>query len=625
MNILSMENVAKGYTENYLFEKVSLGIDDNDRIGLVGINGTGKTTLLKIISGQVKPDAGNIIHGKGMRVQCLSQDLQFDENMSVLEHILQGDHPLMKTIRGYETVIRRLTKNPEDIALQKQLAENTAGMDAMDAWNFDTLVKSILSKLGILDMESKISELSGGQRKRIALAEALIQPADLLILDEPTNHIDFETIKWLEDYLSQRRGALLLVTHDRYFLNRVVNRIVEIDRGRLYCYEGNFEYFLEKKTLREEAQTSMDEKRKRLYLNELKWIRRGAKARTTKQKARISRFDDLKTNLPDTQTEQMVLPVAYTRLGNKVIEFHNVSKSFDRTNIIRNFSTIINPDDRIGVVGPNGSGKTTLLNLIAGLILPDSGEITKGETVRISYYRQNNEDMDYSIRMIDYIKQTAEYVEANNGYKISAGQMLERFLFDGSKQRSFIKNLSGGEKRRLLLAKVLIEKPNVLLLDEPTNDLDIQTLEVLEEYLEYFRGAVIVVSHDRYFLDKTTDKLISVSGDGRVEFHNDLDSYGKSLISDESKKISQKELKVQYAPEGKRTKFTYSESREYSKIEAVISKLEEELKKTEYEMSKTWSDYTRLQELDQKQKNIKSELAQKIERWEYLSEIANKI
>lgn len=625
MNILSMENVAKGYTEKFLFDQVSLGIEDSDRIGLVGINGTGKSTLLKIISGQIKPDSGSIIHGSGIRVQYLSQDLRFDENMTVFEHILQGEHPLMKTIRGYEAIIQKLNKDPGDTGLQKKLAEHTANMDALNAWNFDILAKSILSKLGIYNTASKISELSGGQRKRIALAEALIQPADLLILDEPTNHIDYETIKWLEDYLSQRKGALLLVTHDRYFLNRVVNRIIEIDKGKLYSYDGNFEYFLEKKTLREEAQTSMEEKRRRLYLNELKWIRRGAKARTTKQKARISRFDSLKVNTSEISGEQMELPVAYTRLGKKVIEFHNVSKSFDRINIIKNFSTIINPDDRIGIVGPNGSGKTTLLNLIAGLTAPDSGEILKGDTVKIAYYRQNNEDMDYSVRMIDYIKQTAEYVEASNGYRISASQMLERFLFDGSKQRSFIKNLSGGEKRRLLLAKVLIEKPNVLLLDEPTNDLDIQTLEVLEEYLEYFQGAVIVVSHDRYFLDKTTDKLIAVSGDGKIEFHNDLDAYGRSLISSDLKKGHQREVRVQPVMEEKKAKFTYAESREYSKIDSVISKLEEELTKTENEMSKTWSNYVELQELAEHQKNLKAELSEKMERWEYLSEIADKI
>jgi ATP-binding cassette subfamily F protein uup len=625
MNIFSMENVAKGYTEKFLFDQVSLGIEDSDRIGLVGINGTGKSTFLKIISGQIKPDSGTITHGNGIRVQCLSQDLQFDENRTVFEHILQGEHPLMKTIRGYETIIQKLNKNPDDSGLQKKLVEYSASMDEQNAWNFDILAKSILSKLGINDITSKISEMSGGQRKRIALAEALIQPADLLILDEPTNHIDYGTIKWLEDYLSQRKGALLLVTHDRYFLNRVVNRIIEIDKGKLYSYDGNFEYFLEKKTLREEAQTSIEEKRRRLYLNELKWIRRGAKARTTKQKARINRFEGLKVNNSETPGEQIELPVAYTRLGKKVVEFHGVSKSFGRINIIKNFSTIINPDDRIGIVGPNGSGKTTLLNLIAGLIAPDSGEIVKGDTVKVAYYRQNNEDMDYSVRMIDYIKQTAEYVEASNGFRISASQMLERFLFDGSKQRSFIKNLSGGEKRRLLLAKVLIEKPNVLLLDEPTNDLDIQTLEVLEEYLEYFKGAVIVVSHDRYFLDKTTDKLIAVNGDGKVEFHNDLDAYGRSLISPYHKKGLQREVEVQLAAEEKKAKFTYAESREYSKIDSVIAKLEEDLAKTENEMSKNWSNYAKIQELSQQQKNLKDELSLKMKRWEYLSEIAERI
>ncbi len=625
MNIFSLENVAKGYTEKFLFDEVSLGIDDNDHIGLVGINGTGKSTFLKIISEQIKPDKGRVIHASGIRVHCLAQDLQFDENMTVFEHILQGDHPLMKTIRGYETVIHKLSKDPDNAGLQKKLAEHTSCMDAQDAWNFDSQVQSILNKLGISDVESKINELSGGQRKRIALAEALIQPADLLILDEPTNHIDYETIKWLEGYLSQRRGALLLVTHDRYFLNRVVNRIIEIDKGKLYTYDGNFEYFLEKKTLREDAQSSIEEKRRRLYLSELKWIRRGAKARTTKQKARINRFESLKDASSETAAEQIELPVAYTRLGKKVIEFNNVSKSFGTLSIIKNFSTIINPDDRVGIVGPNGAGKTTLLNLIAGIIMPDSGEIIKGDTVRIAYYRQNNEDMDYSIRMIDYIKQTAEYVEASNGYRISASQMLERFLFDGSKQHSFIKSLSGGEKRRLLLAKALIEKPNVLLLDEPTNDLDIQTLEVLEEYLEFFQGAVIVVSHDRYFLDKTTDKLIAVSGDGRVEFHNDLDAYGRSLISGDPKKASQKDIKVQPSAEDKKVKFTSSESREFLKIESTISKLEEELVEIEKKMSGSWSDYTRLEELASQQKNLKAELSLKLKRWEYLSEVAEKI
>jgi ABC transport system ATP-binding/permease protein len=651
MNILSMENVTKSFPGKMLFEEVSLGIGDNDCIGVVGINGTGKSTFLKMISGQIEPDSGNIVRRNNLTVQCLSQALEFDESMTVLEHILHGEHPLMKTIRAYEAVMHQLQETPDDGSLQKRLAGYTERMDALDAWNVETEAKSILSKLGISDTGRKIGELSGGQRKRIALAEALIQPADLLILDEPTNHIDLETIKWLEDYLSQRKGALLLVTHDRYFLNRIVNRIIEIDKGKLYLYDGNFEYFLEKKTLREEAQTSMEEKRRRLYVNELAWIRHGAKARTTKQKARIARFEEMKGAGAGKEIarEQLELPVAYRRLGKKVIEFDNVSKSFDGLTVIKNFSIQVSPTDRIGIVGPNAAGKTVLLNLVAGLIAPDKGGLSIGDTVKIAYYRQNNEDMDNSIRMIDYIKQTAEYVETSSGSTISASQMLERFLFDGSQQYSLIKNLSGGEKRRLLLAKVLMEKPNVLLLDEPTNDLDIQTLEILEEYLEYFQGAVLVASHDRYFLDKTTDRLIAVKGDGRIEFYTGLDAYGRSLAAGGLKAAGQqigqqrvgKQSKVlpsiktsassstglarQPARANQKIKFTFAESREFAQIDSVIGKLEAELARLAEEMSGSWSDYVRMRELAAQQKKLQAELAEKMERWVYLHELAEKI
>ena len=627
MNILSMENVTKSFAEKMLFEKVSLGIKDNDRIGVVGINGTGKSTFLKIISGHIEPDSGNISRRNNLTVQCLLQALEFDENMTVLEHILHGEHLLMKTIRAYEAMTHQLHEAPNDESLKKRLTEYAERMDALDAWNVEIQAKSILSKLGISDIDRKIGELSGGQRKRIALAEALIQPADLLILDEPTNHIDLETIKWLEDYLSQRKGALLLVTHDRYFLNRIVNRIIEIDKEKLYSYDGNFEYFLEKKTLREETQTSMEEKRRRLYVNELAWIRRGARARTTKQKARIVRFEEIKEAGAGKEIvrEQIELPVAYTRLGKKVVEFDNVSKSFDGLMVIKNFSIKISPTDRIGIIGPNGAGKTVLLNLVAGLIAPDKGDISIGETVKIAYYQQNNEDMDNSIHMIDYIKQTAEYVETSSGHTISASQMLERFLFDGSQQHSFIKNLSGGEKRRLLLAKVLMEKPNVLLLDEPTNDLDIQTLEVLEEYLEYFQGAVLVASHDRYFLDKTTDRLIAVKGDGRIEFYNDLGAYGHSLIAGKPKAGQQRKVVRRPARVNQKTKFTFAESREFAQIDNVIGKLETELARLTEEMSGSWSDYVSMRELVAQQKKLQTELAEKMERWVYLYELAEKI
>jgi ATP-binding cassette subfamily F protein uup len=625
MNILSMENVTKGFTEKILFENVSFGINDNDRIGVVGINGTGKSTFLKLVSGNMEPDSGKIVHSSGLAVKCLSQTPEFDEGASVIESILHGENPLMKIISAYETAAHRLSDNPEDENLQEKLTDLTAKMDQSDAWKVEAQAKSILNKLGISDVTVKIKELSGGQKKRIALAEALIHPAGLLILDEPTNHIDLETIKWLEDYLSQLRGALMLVTHDRYFLNRVVNRIIEIDKGKLYCYDGNFEYFLEKKTMREEAQNLIEEKRRRLYINELAWIRHGAKARTTKQKARIGRFEQIKAAKTETVQVQLEIPVAYRRLGKKVIEFDNVSKSFNGKNVIKNFSIMISPGDRIGIVGPNGSGKTVLLNLMAGLMAPDSGIISTGETVSIAYYRQNNEDLDNSARMIDYIKQTAEIVETGNGTTITAGQMLERLLFDSNQQYSLIKNLSGGERRRLNLAKVLMEKPNVLLLDEPTNDLDIQTLEVLEEYLEYFRGVVIVASHDRYFLDKTTDKLLAIKSGGTIQPYNDVDIYLRSLtVQEEKAKPFAKTVKPPEA-DLKKLKFTFAESREFAIIDSDIGKLEAGIAGLSEEMNKGWSDYIRMQELTAKQKALQAQLAEKMDRWVYLHEISEQM
>ncbi len=630
MNIISLENVSKSFGEKVLFEQVSLGIADNDRIGLVGINGTGKSTFLKIVSGHIKPDSGTIVRTNNLMIRYLSQTLEFDENMTVIEHILHGENALMKTIRVYEATIHQIHQSPNDENLQKKLAEYSAKMDALNAWNMEAEAKRILSKLGIPDTDRNIGELSGGQRKRIALAEALIQPADLLILDEPTNHIDLDAIKWLEDYLSQRKGALLLVTHDRYFLNRIVNHIIEIDKGKLYCYGGNFEYFLEKKTLREEAQTSMEEKRRRLYINELAWIRRGAKARTTKQKARIARFQELKEARTTVTKELLELPVAYRRLGKKVVEFDKVFKSFGKLAVIKNFSIMISPTDRIGIVGPNGSGKTVLLNLIAGLAVPDKGSISIGDTVKIAYYRQNNEDMDSLVRVIDYIKQTAEYVETSSGSTISASQMLERFLFDGAQQYSLIKNLSGGEKRRLLLARVLMEKPNVLLLDEPTNDLDIQTLEILEEYLEYFQGVVLVASHDRYFLDKTADRLLALKGNGKIEFYNDLDAYDRSLLAVEGSKADKhseaaSQTSASDAKAYRKTKFTFAESREFSQIDSVIGKLETAIAEITGEMSESWSNHIRLRELIAQQKKLQAELEEKMERWVYLHELAEKI
>ncbi len=625
MNILSMKNVSKSFSEKVLFEDISFGVEDNDRIGLVGINGTGKSTLLKILSGQIEPDSGSIARSSGITIQYLPQNPEFDMDMTVLEHILQGDHPVMKAVRKYESTSNKLQISPDNKKLQAELTIRASEMDALDGWNFEVEAKSILTRLGIDDVNRRIGELSGGHKKRIALAEALIRPSDLLVLDEPTNHIDFEAIKWLENYLAARKGALLLVTHDRYFLSRVINRIIEIDRGGLYNYAGNFEYFLEARTKRGEINDNMERRRKRLYVNELKWIRQGAKARTTKQKARIARFDRLKKANINTSDEKLELPAAYRRLGKKVIELDNVSKSFEGQVVLKSFSLLLGQSDRIGIVGLNGMGKTILLDLIAGLVTPDNGEISTGKTVKVAYYSQGNDDMDHSKRVIDYIKETAEYVETGNGQRISAGQMLERFLFDADHQYSLISNLSGGERRRLLLAKTLIEKPNVLLLDEPTNDLDIQTLEVLEEYLQIFKGAVLVISHDRYFLDKVVDRIIAVKEDGETALYNDLDIYERSLETARPESLKKKKVSRKSREPDKKKRFTYAENKEFGKIDGDISKLEDMLSVIEKEMTENWSDRIKMKELAEKQKELQEELSGKMERWVYLNELAEEI
>ena len=629
MHIVSVEGVSKSYKDKPLFEDTILGINDKDRIGLVGINGTGKSTFLKIIANITDPDKGKVVYGQNISIKYLPQTPELDENMTALEHILSSEKPLIRAIRMYETAASQLEKNPENTSLQNKLSQYGSEIDALEGWNSEFEAKSILDRLGVKDTHKKIRELSGGMRKRIALAESLIQPSDLLILDEPTNHIDLDTIKWLEDYLKNRKGALLLVTHDRYFLNRIINRILEIDKGHIYSYEGNFEYFLEKKTLRQHSEASAEEKRRRLFLNELSWIRRGAKARTTKQKARIKRFEEIKESIAKPGEEELQVPVAYTRLGKKVIEINNVFKSYDEVPVIKNLSTIILRDDRIGIVGPNGSGKTTLLNLISGIISPDGGSIDIGETVKIAYYRQNNEDMDSSLRVIDYIKQTAEYVETKEGRTISASQMLDRLLFEGSHKYSLIKNLSGGERRRLLMAKILMEKPNVLLLDEPTNDLDIQTLEILEEYIEYFEGAVLIASHDRYFLDKTANKILAIKPQGKIEFFNDLDSYFASLNPIQTKETSVKTLPSKLKNTYKETaankvKLTYLENKELSLIDDEIEDLENKLKEITKEMEICWSDFQKTNDLSLKYKTSQEELDKKMQRWVYLNEKAER-
>lgn len=509
MNLLSAEGITKSYSEKKLFNNISLGINDGDKIGVIGINGTGKSTLLKVIAGVEELDDGRIIRSNGLQIEYLSQNPAFEEDSTVIQQVFKGNSPVMKLLREYEEALNN-NSSPE------RIMKLTQQIDLLNGWTLESEAKSILSKLGILDFTEKVGTLSGGQRKRIALAAALIQPSNLLILDEPTNHLDNDTIDWLEQYLNKRKGALLMVTHDRYFLDRVVNVIIELDRGNLYSYKGNYTEFLEKKSERMEREEASEAKRQNLLRKELAWIRRGAKARTTKQKARIDRFEKLSSQEVDIVEDKIDISVGSSRLGKKVIEINNISKAYGNRTLIKNFDYTVLRDDRIGIVGPNGMGKSTLINIIAGKLEGDGGYVDLGETVKIGLYSQETNFLKEDMRVIEYIRETAEYLTTAEGEKITASQMLERFLFPPESQWTPIEKLSGGEKRRLYLLKVLMEAPNVLLLDEPTNDLDIETLTILEDYIDNFQGAVIAVSHDRYFLDRIAEKIFAFKEGGEI-------------------------------------------------------------------------------------------------------------
>ncbi|GMQ61005.1 ABC-F family ATP-binding cassette domain-containing protein [Vallitalea maricola] len=634
MNILSAENLSKSYSEKTLFENITFGIDDNEKIGLIGVNGTGKSTLLKTLVGIESLDEGKVVTGRDVKIQYLSQNPDFDNESTVLEQIFQGDSKEMKLIREYELVVQKLEKEYDNVKLQERLTKLNSDMDSYDAWKMESEAKSILTKLGIRDFESKMGILSGGQRKRVVLAAALIQPSDLLILDEPTNHIDDTLIEWLEDYLNNRKGALLMITHDRYFLDRVTNRILELDQGGLYSYIGNYSLYLEKKAEREQEVINKELKRRNIFRNELEWIRRGARARSTKQKARIDRFEQLKEQKVDLRQQNMDITVGSRRLGKKIIDIHNVSKSFDSNTVLKDFDYTVLRDDRVGIIGANGIGKSTLLNMIDGRLTPDNGSIDIGETVVIGYYSQENLEMDESLKVIEYIKEVAEYITAGDNYKITASQMLERFLFTKEMQYTFINRLSGGEKRRLYLLRVLMQNPNVLLLDEPTNDLDVQTLTILEEYIENFKGVVITVSHDRYFLDKICDKLFVFMGNGEVkQFTGNYTNYIKINpnvmdSNEENVKVNNKEkenTKSNYKQRERAPKFSYKEKIEYEEIDGKIEKVEDKISKVEEEIGKGGSDFVRLQELTEEKEKLESKLVELMDRWEYLNELAERI
>ena len=625
MNLLSIENIKKSYSEKQLLDNISLGINQGDKIGVIGINGTGKSTLLKIISGAEYPDEGRVIKGNAVVIEYLSQNPKFHEDATVLEQVFRGESPLMNLIRRYE----RAVQDPQSSS--EMLIRLNQEMDTMNGWGLESEAKGILTKLGITEFEQKVGALSGGQRKRIALAAALINPSDLLILDEPTNHLDNEVIDWLEDYLNKRKGALLMITHDRYFLDRVVNEIIELDRGSLYLYKGNYSSFLEKKMEREERDASSERKRQGLLRKELAWIRRGAQGRSTKQKARKERFEKLKDSGVDLSEDKMDISFISSRLGKKVIELEHIHKSFDYK-VIDDFSYILLRNDRVGIIGPNGSGKSTLINIIGGRLQPDGGIVDVGETVKVGMFSQETYHMPENMKAIEYIREAAEYLTTSEGDKISASQMMERFLFPPAFQWTLISKLSGGEKRRLHLLRVLMESPNVLLMDEPTNDLDIETLTILEDYIEGFPGAVIAVSHDRYFLDKIADKVFVFGSQGKIAQHTGNYSDYKELdIRDDEGKDSS----IEKAPKGKTAskeqekerplKFTFNEQREHEEIDCIIANIEIEIEKIEMKLNDGSTGYIDLQKLMDEKEELESQLEIKMERWMYLNELAEKI
>lgn len=633
MNLLTIEEVSKSYSERILINKASLGISDGDKIGLIGVNGTGKSTFLKIIAGMEVPDNGRILKGSMVNIEYLPQEPEFDPGATVLEQIFKSDTDVMKVIREYEAVIEKLQATPENEILQKSLMNLNNKMDAINGWQVQSEAKIILTKLGITNFKELIGNLSGGQRKRVALCSALITPSDLLILDEPTNHMDNKIIDWLENYLNNRKGALLMITHDRYFLDRITNKILELDKGILYSYQGNYSAFLEKKVERMALMDALERKRQSLFKKELAWIRRGAKARTTKQKARIDRFEELADGKIDISNEKLELSSASTRLGKKIINVENIYKAYGENKLIADFSHVFTKRDKVGIIGPNGIGKSTLMNILSGMISQDSGLIEWGETVKIGYFHQENGVMDENMRAIDYIREGAEIISTADGEQITASQMLERFLFDGTTQYSYISKLSGGEKRRLYLSRILMEAPNVLFLDEPTNDFDIQTLAVLEDYLDGFAGMVIAISHDRYFLDRVSEKIFSFEGNEKIiQFVGNYSEYkeyiekNSNLLEGNQPTIKEdKKSKNQDDKKEKLLKFTFKEQKEYDEIDGIIEQMEAELEEVNKKINGGSSDFEYLQELVQKQKSVETQIEHLMVRWTYLNELDEKI
>ena len=634
MNILSLENVSKNYGFRPLFENVTVGLEERDKIGIIGANGSGKTTLLKIIAGTEQPDTGRVTRAKGKSLAYLSQNPPYDENLTVLETIFASSSGVMQTIRDYEDVCHDVAAGKHDDATMQRLSDLQHELEMNGGWEIETNARAVLTKLDIPDTSAKMGTLSGGQRKRVALAHELIFKPDILILDEPTNHLDADTIEWLESYLARYTGVLLLVTHDRYFLDRVTDRIFEIDRGAVQNFNGNYAYYLEKKAEQETLREVEGHKRDQLIKKELAWLRRGAKARTRKSKHRIEAAHALMATPKEAAKAEVDIAIGSKRLGSKVIEINGVSKSYGEITLIDDFTYLLKRDDRIGIIGANGSGKTTLLDMITGRVAPDGGEIEIGQTVHIGYYDQESRALNDEQRVIDYIRDIAEYVTTNEGVQITAGKMLERFLFTPAQQYAVIGNLSGGERRRLYLLKILMGSPNVLLLDEPTNDLDIPTLIALEEYLDDFAGALIVVSHDRYFLDRTIDNIFHFEPGGIVrEYAGDYSAYLETNAKEEALEIQNPKSKIQNGDDrgssaiqdakskiqnGK--KLSFKETRELESLELRIAAAESRLPEIERELVASATDAGRVHELFIEQQRLTGQLETDLTRWTELAE-----
>jgi ATP-binding cassette subfamily F protein uup len=623
MNILSLENVSKNYGIKPLFENVTLGLEDSDKIGIIGANGSGKTTLLRVIAGTETPDSGRVVRANGKTLAFLAQNPSIDEEATVLETIFAASSGVMKLIRDYEAACHDLAVDGANQKTLEKVSQLQHELEISGGWEIETNARNVLTRLGITDTAARMKTLSGGQRKRVALAHELIFKPDILILDEPTNHLDADTIEWLEDYLRRYAGTLLLVTHDRYFLDRVTNRIFEIDRGAVQSFGGNYAFYLEKKEEQETSRAVEGHKREQLIKKELAWLRRGAKARTRKSKHRINAAYDLMAQPKERAKDAIDIAVGSKRLGSKIIEMRGVSKAYDGRALIDDFTYLLKRDDRIGIIGANGAGKTTLLEIITNRLAPDAGEIEIGQTVNIGYYDQESRALTEEQRVIDYIREVAEYVTTVDGNQITAGQMLEKFLFTPAAQYSIIGNLSGGERRRLYLLRILMDSPNVLLLDEPTNDLDIPTLIALEEYLDDFAGALIVVSHDRYFLDRTIDSVFKFEGEGKIrEFPGDYSAY-LEITEREKEEKTESRVKapteiVREKPESK--KLSFKEKRELDALEAEIPQLEARLAEIETELTRYATDSFKVNELFNEQQNLNARLEQSMERWATLAE-----